>query len=46
MSGDSIEKGIKGNRLFGDKRVSLLGKPTRPKPQDLLKELPLHYLKK
>ena len=41
MFGDSIEESIKGNRLFGDKKVSLLGKPTGPKPQCLLKELPL-----
>ncbi|WP_339062495.1 hypothetical protein [Tepidibacillus marianensis] len=41
MVGNSIEKGVKGNRLFGDKVVSLLGKPTRPKPQHLPKESPL-----
>jgi len=44
MVGNSIEKSIKGNRLFGDKGVPLLGKPTRPKPQHLPKELPLLHL--
>lgn len=43
MFGDNIEESVKGNRLFGDEKVSLLGKPTGPKPQCLLKELPLQY---
>jgi len=43
MPGNSIEESVKGNCLFGDEKVSLLGKPTGPKPQCLLKELPLHY---
>jgi hypothetical protein len=44
MNGNAIKTSIKGNRPSGNARVSCLGKPTGPKPQRLLKKLPLfHY---
>jgi hypothetical protein len=44
MNGNAIKTSIKGNRPSGNVRVSCLGKPTGPKPQRLLKKLPLiHY---